>query len=140
MGNEFLRPHLTALLAEAYGRANEVQRGLALIGEALALAEAHDERYFEAEIHRLRGELLVMAADESEAAVSFRRAIDVAREQEAKSWELRATTSLSRLRQRRGERAAAQRDLARAYNGFSEGFDTPDLREARDLLDALSDA
>jgi predicted ATPase len=139
-GTEMHRPHLIAWLAEAYGRAGEVERGLALIDEALALAEAHNERYFEAEIHRLRGELLVTAGDEAEAEAGFQQAIDVARRQRARSWELRATTSLSRLWQQQGRREAARCSLESVYDWFSEGFDTPDLQDARSLLDELAAA
>ncbi len=137
-GTEMHRPHLMAWLAEAYGRAGEVERGLTLLDEALALAQARNERYFEAEIHRLRGKLLVAIEDEVDAEASLRQAIDVARQQEAKSWELRATMSLSRLWQQQGKLSEARRSLEEVYSWFSEGFDTPDLQDARSLLDQLS--
>ena len=137
-GAEMHRPHLMAWLAEVYGRAGEVERGLALLDEALALVEDHNERYFEAEIYRLRGELLVSSGDEARAEESFQRAIAVARQQEAKSWELRATMSLSRLWRRQGKADQARRNLEGVYEWFSEGFGTPDLRDARSLLDELS--
>ncbi len=140
MGNELLRPHMIALLAEAHGKLEHVERGLALLDEALVLVEARDERYFEAEIQRLRGDLLLMAGDKSGAEVSFRRAIEVAQEQEAKSWELRAALSLSRLWRHQGQDEAAHKCLTDVFNWFSEDSGTRDLREAQSLLDELSTA
>ena len=123
-------------MAEAYGKLGQAEEGLALLAEALASAYSSGERYYEAELYRLKGELLLMLGDEQEAEASFFEAIEVARQQSAKSWELRATVSLCRLWQKQGKREAGQL-LAEVYNWFSEGFDTPDLIEARALLDEL---
>jgi predicted ATPase len=108
------------------------------LAEALTLVEGTGERQWEAEIYRVRGELLLVQGDEADAEASFHRAIEVARRQSAKSWELRATTSLARLWQKQGEREEARRILAESYGWFTEGFDTPDLIEARTLLNELS--
>ena len=107
---------------------------LALLAEALALVEKTGERYYGAELYRLKGELLLMQGDEAEAEASLDKAIEVARRQQAKSWELRATMSLCRLWQRQDKREEARQRLAEVYGWFTEGFDTPDLKEARALL------
>ena len=109
--------------------------------EALALVERTDGRHWEAELHRLRGELLSTQStqgDDVKAEVSFQKAIKVARRQGAKSWELRATASLARLWQEQGRVEEARRMLGQIYGWFSEGFDTVDLKEAKALLEALS--
>jgi predicted ATPase len=126
------------LLAEAYGRAGRADEGLELLAEALEASHRTGECVYDAEIHRLKGELLLAQGDEAGAEARFRRAIEVAREQSAKSWELRATTSLCRLWQKQGKRRKARRELAGVYNWFTEGFDTADLKEAKALLDDLS--
>ena len=97
-------------------------------------------RQTEAELHRLHGELLLRQAvpDAPAAEACFQQALDIARRQQAKSWELRATVSLSRLWQQQGKRAAARELLAPVYGWFTEGFDTADLQDAKALLDALS--
>ena len=98
------------------------------------------ERFFEAELYRLNGELLLMqdASDAVQADLSFREAIEVARRQSAKSFELRATTSLARLTAKQGKRDEARAMLAAIYGWFTEGFDTKDLQDAKALLDELS--
>jgi predicted ATPase len=113
-----------------------------VIDEALARVEATDERWWEAEIYRLRGELLLSLAEENalDAEACFERAIAIARSQTAKSLELRATTSLARLWQRNDRTAAASALLAPIYGWFTEGFDTADLKEAKALLDELGPA
>jgi class 3 adenylate cyclase len=127
-----------ARLAQAYGRMGRVEEGLQVSSEGLARADATGERCWEAELHRLKGELLRMKGTEGpRAEACFRRALDVAREQGAKSWELRAATSLSRLWQDQGKTERARRQLRDVYGWFTEGFDTADLREAWALLDAL---
>ncbi len=103
----------------------------------------HGQRAWEAELNRLRGELLLLQVGHgsdvlTEAETCFRQALDIASRQQAKSSELRAATSLSRLLQRQGKRDDAQRMLAEIYGWFTEGFDTPDLREAKALLGELS--
>ena len=125
-------------LAEAQAKVGQPEEGLVTLAEALALVEETDERDWEAELHRLRAELLLMHGDEAEADASFHKAIEVARRQNAKSWELRATTSLTRLWQAQGKQEEARQQLAEIYDWFTEGFDTPDLTEARTLLDDLS--
>jgi len=125
-------------LAEAQAKAGQPEEGLANLAEALALVEETDERHWEAEIHRLKGELLLMQGDDAEAEASFHRAIEVARRQSARSWELRATTSLARLWQEQGRTDEARQMLAEVYGWFTEGFDTPDLKEAQALLEELS--
>jgi predicted ATPase len=115
-----------------------MQTALDLLAEALALVDRMDERWFEAEPHRLKGEaLLRTTADVAAAEASFRKAIDVAREQDAKWWELRAATSLARLWAERGERRKARDLLAPICGRFTEGFDMLDLKEAGTLLDEL---
>ena len=122
-----------------------IDEGLDLLAEALDFVEKTGERYYEAEVRRLRGELLLLQGDfpsssrgdEVEAEADYRTAIEVARRQSAKSLELRATVSLSRLLQRQGKREEAREMLAEIYGWFTEGFDTRDLREAKALLDEL---
>ncbi len=125
-------------LAEAQAKTGHPEEGLTTLTEALALMEQSDERYCEAELYRLKGELLLVQGDESEAEISLHKAIEVARRQRAKSWELRAVMSLSRLWQRQGKKAEAHQMLAEIYNWFSEGFDTIDLKETKVLLEELS--
>jgi predicted ATPase len=125
-------------LAQARGKASHPAEGLSTLAEALALVEETGERHWEAELHRLRGELLLMQRNEAEAEASFHKAIEVARRQQAKSWELRATVSLCRLQRQQGRVGEARQALAEIFGWFTEGFDTPDLREARDLLEQLS--
>jgi adenylate cyclase len=108
--------------------------------EALAIAHTTGERWWEPELHRLRGELLLTPSPEkhAEAETCFRQALDVARHLQATSLELRAAMSLSRLWQQPGKQAEAHELLAPLYSWFTEGFDTADLREARALLGALA--
>ncbi|HSN54072.1 MAG TPA: AAA family ATPase [Candidatus Sulfomarinibacteraceae bacterium] len=128
---------LLAVLAEAHLARAAVADGLAALDRAVARAELGGERFWEAEIHRLRGELLRCAGDDEAAEQSFRRALAVARAQGALSLELRAATSLAELL-RGSSRAAEARDtLSGVYGRFTEGFDTPDLVDARALLGAL---
>jgi predicted ATPase len=125
-------------VAEAQTHAGHPGEGLITLAEAFAFVEETGERHWEAELHRLRGELLLAQANEAGAEASFHRAIEVAQGQSAKSWELRATISLSRLWQKQGKREEARRILAEIYNWFTEGFDTADLIVARTLLEELS--
>ena len=125
-------------LAEAYGMAGQAEEGLALVEEALDVMERTEERISEAEVYRVKGDLLGLTGNRPEAEACFRQAIEVARRQEAKSWELRATLSLSRLLQKEGRSAEARPLLSEIYNWFTEGFDTPDLQEAAGLLKELS--
>jgi predicted ATPase len=142
-GVQYRRPLFLAWLAEAYGKAGQAEEGLSVLDEALTQVEQTGERYYEAELHRLKGELLMMQDDESEASLHqaegcFQRAIQVARRQQAKSCELRAVMSLCRLWQRQGKAAEAHQMLTEIYNWFTEGFDTADLIEAKTLLEELS--
>jgi predicted ATPase len=139
-GAEVDRPYYLALLAEGYGKAGQAEAGLPVLAEALAVVDAIEERYYEAELYRLKGELLLARSAEqhTEAETCFRQALDIARRQQAQSLELRAAMSLSRLRQQQGKRAEACALLAPIYGWFTEGFDTADLQEAKALLEALA--
>jgi len=147
-GAEFQRPHFLSLLAEASGLLGQPEGALAALEEALALMEKTGERYYEAELHRQRGELLLRrearshaaqgSRDQQEAETCFQHALDVSRGQQAKSLELRAAMSLSRLWQLQGKRQEAYDLLALVYGWFTEGFDTADLQEAKTLLEELA--
>ena len=139
-GTGFFRSLFLALLAEAYGNDEQVEAGLSTVAEALAFVERTEERFVEAELHRLKGELLLQQpqAQQGEAETCFHRAIEVARHQQAKSWELRAAMSLAKLWQSQGKTAEACDLLAPVYNWFAEGFDTADLKDAKALLTELS--
>jgi predicted ATPase len=140
-GAEIGRPRWLTLLAEAYGRVGQPEAGRTVLAEALALVEQTGQRIYEAELHRLQGELMVLhagAEGSAEAEPCFQRALDVARHQEAKALELRAVRSLSRFWQHQGKRAEAYELLAPVYSWFSEGFDTADLQEAKALLEELA--
>ena len=129
------------MLAEMYRRAEEPGPGLSILDEATALAAATDERYHDAEIHRLRGELTLLEGEPAAVEVAetcFLAALDVARRQRARYWELRAATSLARLWREQARGDAARELLANVYGQFTEGLDTADLAEARALLDALA--
>ena len=129
-----------ALLAEASGQSGQAEAGLRLLAEALAHVDHTGERYYEAEVYRIKGELLLQQAvpDAPQAEACFQQALVVARRQQARSWELRAAMSLSRLWQQQGKRTEARELLAPIYSWFTEGFDTPDLQEAKALLEALA--
>jgi predicted ATPase len=124
-------------LAEAQAKIGRPQEALATLAEALALVEESDERYWEAELHRVRGGLLLQQYREAEAEASFHQALEVARRQQAKSWELRTTIDLARLWHKQGKTDEARHRLQQTYSWFTEGFDTADLREARALLEEL---
>jgi predicted ATPase len=125
-------------LAEAHAKLDQLTEGLSKLGEATAFIEATDERYYEAEVYRLRGDLLSAAGDQTAAEESYHRALAVARRQRAKTLELRAATSLARLWRDQGKRIEARDLLAPIYGWFTEGFDTPVLRDAKALLDELA--
>jgi DNA-binding SARP family transcriptional activator/predicted ATPase len=137
MGAEYMRPYLLTLLAEQYAKVGDVEQGLTLLAEALAMVDKSGERWYEAEIYRTRGELLLMHGEDADAEAAFVRARAVARSQEAKSPELRAVMSVARLWQRQARHAEARQMLAEIYSWFTEGFDTPDLQDARALLEHL---
>jgi tetratricopeptide (TPR) repeat protein len=138
-GAELAQPRLLALLAEAYGHGGQAEAGLRVVADALAVAHRTGERRDEAEICRVKGELLLQhaVANAPEAEACFQQALAMARRQQAKSWELRAAMSLARLWQQQGKRAQARELLAPLYDWFTEGFDTADLQDARVLLDTL---
>jgi adenylate cyclase len=138
-GAEMLVPYFLALLAAACGQAAHADEGLRLIAEALAVADNNAERWYEAELYRLKGELLLARStnQHTEAESCFHHALNIAGAQHAKAWELRAAMSLSRLWQLQGKRDGARELLAPVYGWFTEGFDTADLQEAKALLDAL---
>jgi adenylate cyclase len=124
-------------LAEAHLAAGERAEGLAALDEALGLTADQLDRYYEAELHRLRGEMLLLAPSDVHAAeTSFRRALTVSRAQGARALELRAATSLARLLAGRGERDEGRTLVAELYRGFSEGLDSEDLARARAFVDA----
>ncbi len=133
------RPYHLTLLAEACARSGQTAEGLEAVGEALATVAKSAVRWWEAEMYRLRGELLLQpsVAQPGEAEACFQQALDVARRQQAKSLELRAAMSLSRLWQRQGKRDDAHQPLGEVYGWFTEGFDTADLQEAKVLLEEL---
>src|SRR5215467_13567362 len=136
----FMTTSHLALLAETYGKAGQAAEGLRVLAEALAHVHATEERFYEAEIHRLKGELLLARSAENqvEAEACFHEALTIARHQQAKSLELRAAMSLARLWQQQGKRAEARALLAPVYGWFTEGFDTADLQDAKALLEALA--
>jgi adenylate cyclase len=126
-------------LAGIYLKAGKKKEGLAVINEALAKIGKMGGWCEEAEVHRLQGELLLLVGgNETEAETCFQNAIEIAKKQKAKSWELRATMSLCRLLQNQGKQEQARTQLLEIYNWFTEGFETPDLIEAKSLLEVLS--
>ncbi len=124
------------LLAWAYGEAGQTEEGLALLAEALDVVSKTGEHFYEAELYRLRGDLLLKIEERGSPEACFHQAIEIARRQSAKSWELRATMSLSRLWQQQGKATEARQMLADIYGWFTEGFNTADLKEAKALLGA----
>jgi tetratricopeptide (TPR) repeat protein len=146
---ELWRTMFLAWLAEGYGGAGQVDDGLAAVAEALRLVDKNDERLYEAELYRIKGELLLtqeglrlqaegLREKTEEAERCFLRAIEITQQQQAKSPELRATTSLARLWQSQGKTADARQRLTEIYNWFTEGFDTKDLQEAKGLIEELN--
>jgi len=157
-GEEVARPYLLALLAEAYGRGGQAEEGLNVLAEALAVVNKTEERFYEAELYRLKGQLTLQQFQvssskfqvenslgssvqslESKAEECFFKAIEIARRQQAKSLELRAVTSLARLWQQQGKKEEARQMLAEVYGWFTEGLDTQDLRDAKALLAELAE-
>jgi predicted ATPase len=130
-------PFFLTLLAEAEGTAKQWDEALEHLAEAERLIAETEERRDEAELHRVRGELLRSGHDHAAAERSFCQAVGIAQRQSAKFWELRAAISLARLWREQGKRDAARDLLASIYGWFTEGFDTPLLKEAKALLDEL---
>ena len=138
-GAEILRPYFHALLAEAYAKARKPEEGLSELADALEAVERSGERFFEAELYRIKGELLLLRGDaEVEAEACLCRALEIARRQSAKSLELRAAVSLSRLRQTQGRQEEARSMLTQICGWFKEGFDTADFKSAKALLNDLA--
>jgi class 3 adenylate cyclase/predicted ATPase len=139
-GQATVVPYFCTVLADVAAHLGHTEDGLQALAEAHTLVEQHEERYWEAEIYRLRGVLLLRqtGTPQAEAETWLQRALDVALHQEAKSLELRAAMSLCRLWQQQGKRAEAHALLAPVYGWFTEGFDTADLQEAKALLDELA--
>jgi predicted ATPase len=149
------QPVVLVLLAEAYGKVGQTGEGLTVLAKALTAVDKSGERYYEAELYRIKGTLTLQqfnvqgskfqAPDPrsltpdllSEAETYFLKAIEIAQRQQAKSLELRATTSLARLWQQQGKRHEACTILSDVYNWFTEGFDTKDLQEAKRLIEEL---
>jgi predicted ATPase len=136
-GAEVWMPHHTALLARVYEIAGQIDEAVTLLDDALQIAERTGERWYAAEPNRHKGQLLLRQGNSEAAEELYRRAMSVAQEQEAKLWELRAAVSLARLWGEQGRRAEARDLLAPVYGWFTEGFDTPDLKDAKALLDQL---
>jgi predicted ATPase len=139
-GSRNYYPFHLGLLAEALALAGEIDEGLAVLDEALANSAASGQKGVDAELHRLRGELVrqLPRCDPAKAEDSFRIALAIAREQGTRGYELRAATSLARLWREQGRRGEARDLLAPLYASFTEGFDTADLKEAKGLLDELT--
>jgi predicted ATPase len=131
------------LLTDAYARANDPAEGLLVVAEAFQLIEKTSERLWEAELLRLKGELLLQlrgSASQNEAEACFERALELARQQRAKAWELRSATSLCRSWLARGKPREAHNLIAQTYGSFGEGFGTRDLRDAKALLDLCNES
>jgi class 3 adenylate cyclase/predicted ATPase len=140
-GAAIARPYYLALLAGAYGTTGEPHAGLTVLAEALTLVDTTGERWCAPELYRLKGVLLLQQSSDNQAEAEncFDHALDIARSQQAKSFELRAATNLARLWQQQGKRQEAYDLLAPVYGWFTEGFDTADLKDAQALLDALAE-
>jgi predicted ATPase len=137
-GADTWMPHFAALLASACEFTGQVERAVTLLNDALQIVERTGERWREAELNRQKGQLLVQQGHFEAAEELYRKALSIAVEQKAKMWELRAAMSLARLRRDQGRRAEARDLLAPVYGWFTEGFETPDLKGAKALLDELA--
>ena len=137
-GVELFVPHYIDLLAAACEIAGQVEEALTLLDDALRIVERTGERWFAAELNRHKGQLLLRQGHSQRAEELYRKALGIAEEQEAKLWELRAAASLARLRRDQGRRTEARDLLAPVYGWFTEGFSTPDLKDAKPLLDELA--
>jgi predicted ATPase len=136
-GAELWMPYYIALVATACEIAGQIEEGLTLLDDALQIVKRTGERWFAAELYRHKGQLLQRQGQSEAAEELYRKALSIAEEQGAKLWELRAVASLARLRRDQGRKAEARDLLAPVYGWFTEGFDTPDLKDARALLDEL---
>jgi predicted ATPase/DNA-binding SARP family transcriptional activator len=139
MGAELGGSFFLSLLAEGYGEAGEMGKGLQVLDQALHIARVNEEHWNESDLYRLKGVLLEKNGEaESEITASYRRAIQIANKQEARSWQLRAATAITKVGERSAQPGMERDELTRIYERFSEGFETIDLREARELLDKES--
>jgi predicted ATPase len=140
MGSTVFLPEYLSHLANAHAQASQVDDAWRCIGESIAAMEASGEIWFEAEVNRIAGEIALQSPerDTAKAEVYFERVLSVARQQQAKSWELRAAMSLARLWRDQGKPQQARELLAPVYGWFTEGFDTLDLIEAKALLEELA--
>ncbi|MGH8068183.1 MAG: hypothetical protein ACRERE_23715 [Candidatus Entotheonellia bacterium] len=138
-GLKLFQPYFLTVLAEACGQAGQPEAGLTALGEASTLVATTGERWWAAEVSRLQGELRLqlLVPEVHQAEACFQQALTVACSQQAKALELRAALSLSRLWQQQGQRDEARKLLAPVYGWFTEGFDTPDLQEAKALFEEL---
>jgi predicted ATPase len=139
-GSTAMIPSYLSYLAEAHAELGQFDNAARCIGEAMTALETTKERWHEAEVNRIAGEIALLPpeSDMAKAEAHFERALAVAREQQAKSWELRAATSMARLWLDQGKGPQARSLLASVYGWFTEGFDTLDLKEAKALLDELA--
>jgi predicted ATPase len=137
-GAELWMPHYIGLLARACEIAGQIEEATHLLDDALEIVERTGERWFAAELNRQKGQLLLRQGHSAAAKELYRKALAIAEEQGAKMWELRAAVSLARLRRDQGRHAEARDLLGPVYGWFTEGFDTPDLKEAKALLDELT--
>ena len=137
-GSVIWMPQNVSQLAWAYEIAGQIEEAVAQLDDALQIVEKTGERWLQAELHRHKGQLLLRQGHTETAEALYRKALSIAREQEAKLWELRAVMSLARLQRDQGRRAEARDLLAPVYGWFTEGFDTADLKEAKRLLDELA--
>jgi predicted ATPase len=131
------RPHFVVLLAEAWEIAGQIKKAITQVNSALQIAEETGERWAAAELNRYKGRLLLQQGHSEAAEELYQKALSIAREQQAKLWELRAAVSLARLRRDQGRDAEARDLLEPVYGWFTEGFDTPDLKDAKALLERL---
>ena len=132
-----LVPYYIALLAAACEISGQIEEAATLLDEALQIMERTGERWFAAELNRHKGQLLLRQGQAEAAEELYRKALSIAREQDAKLWELQAAASFARLWRDQGRRGEARDPLAPVYGWFTEGFDTPDLKEAKALLGEL---
>ena len=137
-GAELWMPHFLSLLAKACETTGQSEEGLSILNDALQMVERTGERWFTAELNRHKGCLVLRQGNSQAAERLYCKALSIALEQEAKLWELRAAVSLARLWADQGRRTEARDLLAPVYGWFTERFDTPDLKDAKALLDALA--
>jgi predicted ATPase len=137
-GSTCFLPWILSHLAKSYGELGQIEEAWRYVGEAMTAIESSKETFFEPEAHRIAGEIAVKGPGALKAEAYFNHALAVARQQQAKSWELRAAMSMARLWRDQGKRQQAHDLLAPVYSWFTEGFDTLDLKEAKVLLDELA--